>query len=578
MSSKKMIHSASIHKLKKTNKMKQKVIVLGIFLSLIKVDFAFGQSPTIQSDEYKILTQFEQINGSKDVNGAKEFMALASYNDHYAILMENVVINDYSTKVQYYDKEETSMVLQFLYQKKQGNTSVSYWDKILLKPCDIQPKSNTKGFLMAFELSNEYAFDIKGKTLSSITLIEESGNSKLNTPHGPSTYTEGFFIRNESKIISKQGTFIDLENYKANKIPLYSLLLQKKQDIIKHMGAPNNKSISEHPFAEYRNDSVYNYENNIGYYEISFKGDISYYITFLPKIKIAGTDSYFLKKYLNDKYPFDIENKFPQDYTVKQGSSSSGDSYENSLMYYFKDDIVHKIALISKGRFVEKAEVYVYKDENLLTSTKSQKELFKEKIDETVFSTKEVCKENGWDYNQSMFNKIRKQFPEIVQNENWSFACTDKTCSGNLQLIINWISKNGSSSMKVFPIENGTSCISSQLAYYLTNSLSSSNRPKIYGEYVNCSDTLYGKIIESNISVFKSASSLKFNNPTIDKNIKDYVLNNIQKLKLNEDCVFELRILDLEFESTVYKIGLIKISQKELNKLELAKMRKDYIY
>lgn len=557
--------------------MKQKVIVLGLLLSLVKVDFVFGQNPIIQSDEYKVLTQFEQINGSKDVNGAKEFMALATYKDHYAILMENVVINDYSTKVKNYEKEETSMELRFYYHKKHGNTSVSYSDKILLKPCDIQPKSNTNGFLIAFELSNEYAFDIKGKNLSGITLIEESGNSKMTTPHGPSTNTKDFFIRHESKIISKQGSFVDLNKYKTNKIALYSLLLQNKQDILKKMGAPNKKSISEHPLSVYRNDSVYHYENNIGLYEISFKGDISYYITFFPKIKIAGTDSYFLKKYLNDKYPFELENKSYQDYTVKQGSSSSR---SNSLMYYFKNDIVHKIALSTKDRFVEKAEAYVYEDANLLVATKSQKELFKEKIDETVFSTMDVCRENGWDYNQSMFAKIRKQFLEMVQKENWSYACTDKTCFGDVKLIVNWISKNGGSSMKVSPveIENETSYISTQLAYKLKNILSNNNRPTIYGEYVNCNDTLYAKILETNCTVFKSASNIKFDNPSMDKNIKDYVLNNAQKLRLKDNCVFELKILDLEFEKNVYKIGLIKLSQKELSKLELAKMKKKYIY
>jgi hypothetical protein len=258
--------------------MKQKVIVIGLFLSLLKIDFVLCQNLTIQSDEYKVLTQFEQVNGSKSTDGAKEFIALSSYGDHYAILMENIVINDYSEKVQVYEIDETSLELQFFNVKKEGNSSYSCSDKILLKPCNIQPNSNTKGFLIAFELSKEYAFDIKGKTLSNIKLIEKSDNSKMTTPHGPTTETKDFFIRHQSKITSKKGSFVDLERYKTDKIPLYSLLHQVKRDIINSMGAPSKKNISKHSLAKYRNDSVYHYENIIGNYEISFKGDISYYI------------------------------------------------------------------------------------------------------------------------------------------------------------------------------------------------------------------------------------------------------------------------------------------------------------
>jgi hypothetical protein len=248
-------------------------------------------------------------------------------------------------------------------------------------------------------------------------------------------------------------------------------------------------------------------------------------------------------------------------------------------MYYFKDDIVHKIGLSTKGRFVEKAEAYVYKDEKLLTTTKSEKELFKERIDETVFSPKEVCRENDWEYNQSMFAKFRKQFPEMVQKVNWSYSCADKNCSGNVELIITWISKNGSSSMKIFPIENTneSSSLSIQLANKLKSLISNSNRPKIYGEYVNCNDTLFAKILESNISIFKNPSAIKFNT-AIDEKTKDYILDNAQKIRLSDNNIYELKILTMDFDGAEYNIGLVKTSQKQLNMIEIAKAKKKYTF
>lgn len=547
----------------------------------INLEILYSQNPSINSPEYKILTPFEQINGSKSEAGRKEYLALAKYKNEYALLFENVVINDYSIKVDKYDTKNTVLEIKFYNPKKIGSTSYSCNDIIQLTPCEFQPESNSKGFLISFCLPNELAYDLKNSLLSEIKIIEISGNSKLTTPHGPSSSQKNYFQKYSSKITSKKGTYINVDKYKAKPIPLYSLILKNKEELKKSLGSPINQSISKHSFAEYRNDTVLHYNVPNGKYEITFKHNLSYRVTFYPSENIAGSSSYYLDKYFNNGYPFELKNCNCGDYTVKTGSSSSGNlSYDKSLNHYFKDEKVHVLKIKTEGRTIKYAEALVYKDESLLTITKSKEEIFIENIPDTIFSTKAVCELNNWKYDESMFKKIRKQFPETVSNLSLNYSCKEKECAGNVELIIKWISNNGGSSMQVTYDENqeNSSCISKQLAGQLKRSLLNNRRPKIYDHYINCNDTLTAKINETTITVLKYQSNIKFENNTINDDLKTFISDNDRNLRIKDNNLTELKVIEMLFDNTNYKIGIIKLSEKELNMFDLKKMKKKYIY
>lgn len=313
-----------------------------ILLSLLTFTclYSFSQNPTIEGTDFKLLSPFVKFNKSET---NLLYMALAKTSDGYVMLLENV-LKDYSETL--LDTSGLSLTLS-PYKKMKHSSSKYGWrerDEFTIMPYKVQPKSNTKGSLIAMFLSNEHAYDLKGTYLYTIEFTKRVLDSKYGVDQstfGFKVKPESFFVKYSSKISSKQGSYENIENYKIKKIVLYSLMSKSIKQIEEKIGAPSEGVIFDGYYPGNDGDSLYTFKTDDGIYEfwVDTSG-VSSTIAFTPSKKFKNAS----KTYITFGYPFELDNCNCGKSTVKKSSERVTVSYENKTQHWidFKEENNHR--------------------------------------------------------------------------------------------------------------------------------------------------------------------------------------------------------------------------------------------
>lgn len=317
-----------------------------LILILSSVLITNGQT-VITDKNITALTKFQTVNNSKD---EKYSLCLAKDNTRkkYLLLIEHQIY-DYSKDLM--DTIGFSIRLDVHKDIKRGPYSWLEQERLLLFPAQEQPKTNTKGRVFAFEISDTLLYDVKKQRLGELILIhtyKNQYNTVTKKDVGLSDIGKNFFINNCSLINlgSVKGSFDDISIYKTKLIPLYSLFKKDTVYINKILGVSIQTNIIKDGLKENT------YITDEGKYIITFQHDLVNNINMYPKKKFK----YIGKLFIMDKIPFEITNCNCGEYSTKESYHETEDGIVNT----FIDKTQHRIMFYKKGRYLEKVVVEIY--------------------------------------------------------------------------------------------------------------------------------------------------------------------------------------------------------------------------
>jgi hypothetical protein len=328
--------------------MKKTVLLLLFFI----FNYLVNAQTVITTPGITTLVKFQPISSYE---GQKYSMAIAKdiKTKKYSVLIEHT-ITDFSKSMM--DTIGLSMQLTVYKSIVRGAVTSSERDKMLLQPAVVQPKTNTKGTVYAFAISDTLLNDIKKQKIWDITLINRRSPTSSSS-EGIATSKTGdvFFITNASLINTgtTKGSFDAVAVYKTKPIVLYSMFLKDPDQISKVLGQPT-KSTSEKYL-------VNTYQTLEGKYVIVFEDQKATWITLYPTKKFKYTDELLVI----DKVPFELTGCNCGEFsTGKIGSNSPKDDGTVGISFSFKDKTKKDqvIRIFQKGRFVEKVEVCYWRN------------------------------------------------------------------------------------------------------------------------------------------------------------------------------------------------------------------------
>lgn len=317
-----------------------------LFLFVIGLN-ALNAQTVITTPGIVTLVKFQPIT---TYEGQKYSMAITkdTKNNKYSLIIEHT-ITDFSKHLM--DTVGLSMQLRIYKNIVRGSANIPERDKIKLQRAPNQPKTNTKGIVYAFAISDTLLNDIKKQKIGEMTLIN-SWSSTGSTSESIATSKAGtdFFIINAPLINTgtTKGSFNEITAYKAKPITLYSLFLKDQDQINKILGQPVKSSSKKY--------LVNTYQTQEGKYEIIFDEQKAKYITLYPVKKFKYTEELLVI----DKIPFELTGCNCGEFsTAKTSSSGPKDDGYTGIVFSFKDKTNKDqvIRIFQNGRFVEKAEV-----------------------------------------------------------------------------------------------------------------------------------------------------------------------------------------------------------------------------
>jgi len=235
------------------------------------------------------------------------------------------------------------------------------------------------------------------------------------------------------------------------------------------------------------------------------------------------------------------------------------------------------VRLDSKGRFITTAEAFVETDTSLLTVTKTEREKLLEKISGKQFSPIEVCELNETDYSESIFTEIRTKLKQIIPQSSF-YSCTSNNYNVDFYIVIKWKhDRSGYANVKYEILNDGCEQMAKGLSGSLKHSIKNIEAPKVYGEYIDCTDTLQVNYSDFNLRFYLDEDGYKYEIKT-EKEIKDFVLKNKENFGFQVGYIYEAKIVQSHFENEKYLIKMIVLSKKELSRKERKQIMGEFTF
>lgn len=198
---------------------------------LFVFETASSQVIQLKDSRFTLLSAFLPINNDKK----KIYqLALAKYKignqSGYAVLVENHVAD---FRFDLIDTADLELILDGYIERKRGSKTWLESESLTFKRMDVITASNSKGFVVAFPLTNEEAYDLKKDFLRNMRLYgtKTSENLSIDEP------AMSLFTKNAAKITATKGSFDDVSRFKVKRIPLYSLMYKTGEEVAQKLGA-----------------------------------------------------------------------------------------------------------------------------------------------------------------------------------------------------------------------------------------------------------------------------------------------------------------------------------------------------
>jgi hypothetical protein len=111
----------------------------------------------------------------------------------------------------------------------------------------------------------------------------------------------------------------------------------------------------------------------------------------------------------------------------------------------------------------------------------------------------------------------------------------------------------------------------------LKHSIKNIEAPKVYGEYIDCTDTLQVNYSDFNLRFYLDEDGYKYEIKT-EKEIKDFVLKNKENFGFQVGYIYEAKIVQSHFENEKYLIKMIVLSKKELSRKERKQIMGEFTF
>jgi len=201
------------------------------------------------------------------------------------------------------------------------------------------------------------------------------------------------------------------------------------------------------------------------------------------------------------------------------------------------------------------------------TVTKTEREKLLEKISGKQFSPIEVCELNETDYSESIFTEIRTKLKQKIPQSSF-YSCMSNNYNVDFYIIINWKhDRSGYVNVKYEILDDGCEQMAKGLAGSLKQSIKNIEAPKVYDEYIDCTDSLHVKYANFNLRFYVDEDEYKYEIQT-EKEIKDFVLKNKENSGFQVGYIYEIKIVESYFENEIFLIKMIVLSKKELSRKE----------